>query len=125
MQRGMNSKVELFAARLTAYETKLKYLSPESILREKRQYAADLEERLCASMEYKLTEKRHELAVWIQRFEGLSPLKKLNGGYAFVSAPSGHAVTEISQVKKGDRLSIAVTDGTIEAVADSIRREER
>ena len=76
-------------------------------------------------MECRLTEKRHELAVWIQRFEGLSPLKKLNGGYAFVSAPNGHAVTKISQVKKGDRLSIAVTDGTIEAVADSIRREER
>ena len=125
LQRGMNSKVELFAARLTAYETKLKYLSPESMLREKRQYAADLEERLRSSMECRLTEKRHELAVWIQRFEGLSPLKKLNGGYAFVSAPNGHAVTKISQVKKGDRLSIAVTDGTIEAVADSIRREER
>lgn len=125
LQRGMNSKVELFAARLTAYETKLKYLSPESMLREKRQYAADLEERLRSSMECRLTEKRHELAVWIQRFEGLSPLKKLNGGYAFVSASNGHAVTKISQVKKGDRLSIAVTDGTIEAVADSIRREER
>lgn len=125
LQRGMNSKVELFAARLTAYETKLKYLIPESMLREKRQYAADLEERLRSSMECRLTEKRHELAVWIQRFEGLSPLKKLNGGYAFVSAPNGHAVTKISQVKKGDRLSIAVTDGTIEAVADSIRREER
>ena len=55
---------------------RLKYLNPESVLREKRQHAADLEERLRSSMEHKLTEKRHELAVWIQRFEGLSPLKK-------------------------------------------------
>lgn len=36
-----------------------------------------------------------------------------------------HAVTEISQVKKGERLSVAVTDGVIEAVVDSIREEER
>ena len=122
LQSAMNSKTELFAERLKAYETKLKYLNPESVLREKRQHAA---ERLRSSMEHKLTEKRHELAVWIQRFEGLSPLKKLNGGYAFVSDTDGHAVTEISQVKKGERLSVAVTDGVIEAVVDSIREEER
>ena len=125
LQSAMNSKTELFAERLKAYETKLKYLNPESVLREKRQHAADLEERLRSSMEHKLTEKRHELAVWIQRFEGLSPLKKLNGGYAFVSDTDGHAVTEISQVKKGERLSVAVTDGVIEAVVDSIREEDR
>ena len=86
---------------------------------------SELEECLRSSMEQKLTEKRHELAIWIQRFEGLSPLRKLNGGYAFVSDSDGHAVTEISQIKKGDRISIAVTDGVIEAVADRIRKEER
>ena len=125
LQRGMDSKVELFAERLRAFELKFKYLNPESMLREKRIYAADMEERLNAAIERKLTEKRHELAVWIQRFEGLSPLRKLNGGYSFVSGADGHAITSITQVKKGDRLSIAVTDGVIEAVADSSRREER
>ena len=125
LQRAMNSKTELFAAKLKAYENRFQYLSPESMLREKRQYASELEECLCSSMKQKLTEKRHELAIWIQRFEGLSPLRKLNGGYAFVSDLGGHAVTEISQIKKGDRISIAVTDGVIEAVADRIRKEER
>ena len=125
LQRAMNSKTELFAAKLKAYEHRFQYLSPESMLREKRQYASELEECLRSSMEQKLTEKRHELAIWIQRFEGLSPLRKLNGGYAFVSDSDGHAVTEISQIKKGDRISIAVTDGVIEAVADRIRKEER
>ena len=125
LQRAMNSKTELFAAKLKAYENRFQYLSPESMLREKRQYASELEECLRSSMEQKLTEKRHELAIWIQRFEGLSPLRKLNGGYAFVSDSGGHAVTEISQIKKGDRISIAVTDGVIEAVADRIRKEER
>ena len=125
LQRAMNSKTALFSARLKSYETRFQYLSPESMLREKRQYASDMEERLRSFMEQKLTEKRHELAIWIQRFEGLSPLRKLNGGYAFVSDEGGHAVTEISQIKKGDRISIAVTDGVIEAVADRIRKEER
>ena len=122
LQRAMNSKTELFAARLKSYETRFQYLSPESMLREKRQHASELEECLRSSMEQKLTEKRHELAIWIQRFEGLSPLRKLNGGYAFVSDSDGHAVTEISQIKKGDRISIAVTDGVIEAVADRTGR---
>ena len=80
LQRAMNSKTELFAAKLKAYENRFQYLSPESMLREKRQYASELEECLRSFMEQKLTEKRHELAIWIQRFEGLSPLRKLNGG---------------------------------------------
>ena len=42
-----------------------------------------------------------------------------------MSDPNGHAVTKISQIKKGDRISVAVTDGVIEAVADRIRKEER
>lgn len=35
LQRAMNSKTELFAAKLKAYENRFQYLSPESMLREK------------------------------------------------------------------------------------------
>ena len=48
-------------------------------------------------------------------FHGLSPLRKLNQGYSYVSDKEGKTLTSVSQVKQGDGLLIYVTDGTIEA----------
>lgn len=123
--RAMEARLQLYRTRLASLETRFEYLSPESRLRENRQYLSDMQENLERLMSGKLEACRHELAVWIQRFQGLSPLGRLNSGYAYVSDSDGHTVTEASQVQPGDRLFIAVTDGTIEAVADHIRREDR
>lgn len=123
--RAMEARIQLYRTRLASLETRFEYLSPESRLRENRQYLSDMQENLERLMSGKLEAYRHELAVWIQRFQGLSPLERLNSGYAYVSDSDGHTVTKASQVQPGDRLFIAVTDGTIEAVADHIRREDR
>nr|WP_294679672.1 exodeoxyribonuclease VII large subunit [uncultured Blautia sp.] len=123
--RAMEARIQLYRTRLASLETRFEYLSPESRLRENRQYLSDMQENLERLMSGKLEAYRHELAVWIQRFQGLSPLGRLNSGYAYVSDSDGHTVTKASQVQPGDRLFIAVTDGTIEAVADHIRREDR
>lgn len=123
--RAMEARIQLYRTRLASLETRFEYLSPESRLRENRQYLSDMQENLERLMSGKLEAYRHELAVWIQRFQGLSPLGRLNSGYAYVSDSDGHTVTKASQVQPGDRLFIAVTDGTIEAVADYIRREDR
>lgn len=123
--RAMEARIQLYRTRLASLETRFEYLSPESRLRENRQYLSDMQENLERLMSGKLEAYRHELAVWIQRFQGLSPLGRLNSGYAYVSDSDGHTVTKASQVQPGDRLFIAVTDGTIEAVAEHIRREDR
>ena len=70
-------------------------------------------------MEQKIKEKRHRLSLYLERFNGLSPLRKLNQGYAYVSDKEGKTLTSVSQVKKGDGLLIYVTDGTIEAVVQN------
>lgn len=123
--RAMEARIQLYRTRLASLENRFEYLSPESRLRENRQYLSDMQENLERLMSGKLEAYRHELAVWIQRFQGLSPLGRLNSGYAYVSDSDGHTVTKASQVQPGDRLFIAVTDGTIEAVAEHIRREDR
>ena len=123
--RAMEARIQLYRTRLASLESRFEYLSPESRLRENRQYLSDMQENLERLMSGKLEAYRHELAVWIQRFQGLSPLGRLNSGYAYVSDSDGHTVTKASQVQPGDRLFIAVTDGTIEAVAEHIRREDR
>jgi len=42
-------------------------------------------------------------------------LKKLSGGYGFVTDSRGNAVRSIGQTGTGDRIGISVRDGRIEA----------
>ena len=94
---------------------RLLHASPEYQLREKKQYAADLEERLKRSMDQKLTDRKHKIALYAERLDGVSPLKKLQQGYSYTEASDGKALRSVSQVAPSDLLLIHVTDGTIQA----------
>ena len=82
--------------------------SPEYQLREKKQYAADLEERLKRSMDQKLTDRKHKIALYAERLDGVSPLKKLQQGYSYTEASDGKALRSVSQVAPSDLLLIHV-----------------
>lgn len=125
LRRAMWGKLELKRSRLGQYQVRMQYLNPENRLRENRLYLIDLEEQIKASMERRVQEYRHALGIYLERFTGLSPLRKLNQGYSYVSDAEGKAVTSTEQVKNGDLLEVAVTDGTIDAQVLSVRREDR
>ena len=113
--RVMRDKIEFQRIRLGQYQMRLKYLSPESRLRDNRQTLADLDDALRRAMNDKIQQYRHRLGIYLERYQGLSPLAKLNQGYSFVADREGRAVTSVSQVHTGDRVDISVTDGVIRA----------
>ena len=123
LHRAMWGKTELFRERLLSYQTKLSYVSPQNRLREDRQRMISLEEALEKTMNLKIKEERQRLSVYLERFSGLSPLKKLNQGYSYVANEKGKTVTSVDGIKEKDRLFISVTDGTIETEVSSIRKE--
>ena len=122
-QRDMREKIEFQRVRLGQYQMRLKYLSPESRLRDRRQALVDFEDTLRRAMDNKLQLYRHRLGIYLERYQGLSPLAKLNQGYSFVADTDGRGITSVSQVKPGDRVEISVTDGVIQAEVSDSRRE--
>ena len=122
-QRDMREEIEFQRGRLGQYQMRLKYLSPESRLRERRQALVDFEDTLRRAMDNKLQQYRHRLGIYLERYQGLSPLAKLNQGYSFVADTDGRGITSVSQVKPGDRVEISVTDGVIQAEVSDSRRE--
>ena len=122
-QRDMREKIECQRVRLGQYQMRLKYLSPESRLRDRRQALVDFEDTLRRAMDNKLQQYRHRLGIYLERYQGLSPLAKLNQGYSFVADSDGRGITSVSQVKPGDRVEISVTDGVIQAEVSDSRRE--
>lgn len=123
-QRGMKDQVEYCRVRLEQYQMHLKYLSPEGRLRDNRQRMTDFDDILRRAMNDKLQQYRHRLGIYLERYQGLSPLAKLNQGYSFVSDENGRGITSVSQVQAGDRMEISVTDGVIRAEVLDSRREE-
>lgn len=124
LRRGMQARVDLYNLRLEQEKLRFQYLSPESRLREKRQILLDYENAVRGAMEWKIRENRHRLGIFLERYKGLSPLGKLNQGYAFVSDQKGCAVKSVSQARTGEMLDISVTDGVIEARITGTRKEK-
>ena len=113
MDQAMNHKIHLLRKELETYELRIKALSPAQQLLEKRTLAADLANQLELSMKNNLREKRFLLQMYIEKLNGLSPLKKLNQGYSFVADMKGRAITSIEKVNIEDELTIHVTDGEV------------
>ena len=123
-RRDMRERIEYQKVRLEQYKLRLKYLSPESRLRDDRQILADYDDALRSAMKNKLQQYRHRLGIYLERYQGMSPLAKLNQGYSFVADQDGRGITSVEQVKPGDRVEISVTDGVIRAEVFDSRREE-
>lgn len=106
-------------------EMRLKYLSPANRIREKRTYSIQLEERLENWMQTILRDRRHTLALYIERMKAVSPLEKLNSGYSYVEAADGKTIRSVTQVREGDSLRIRVSDGMIDAKVEQVQQGER
>lgn len=84
-------------------------------MRQKRQYVTDMEDKLSRQWERILNEKKHRLQLLAGRLDGLSPLKRLSGGFAYVADEKGMRVDRAEMVKPGDVLEITWRDGSVRA----------
>ena len=90
--------------------------SPEAYLEQRQKALAYLQARLVAAQEKGLSVAKQRFYTQAAKLEAMSPLKVLLRGYAMVQNDSQQVVRSVSQVKENDRISISVSDGTIQAV---------
>lgn len=115
MRRSVLQKVRDARGKAGQLSIKLGHVHPRQKLNEKRQFAAELEDKIRMQMAEQIKDRRHRLAVWAERMKGLSPLDKLSKGFSYVQGPDKKAVTSTKGVRQGDKLDIYVTDGIVKA----------
>ena len=125
LYRQMNRVLRRKKQQAEQMEMRLKYLSPANRIREKRTYSIQLEERLENRMQTILRDRRHTLALYIERMKAVSPLEKLNSGYSYVEAADGKNIRSVTQVREGDSLRIRVSDGLIDAKVEQVQQGDR
>ncbi len=93
---------------------KLEKMNPQKVLFDKRQQLDTDTDRLKMLIGRKLMFEKHRLALAAERLNGMSPLKKLESGFAYVSS-GGKNIKSIEQAAQGETLDITVCDGQIRA----------
>lgn len=97
--------------------------SPQSQLNERRQYLEDARVKMARQMEKKVSDLRHRLELVCSRMDGLSPLKKISGGYGFVTDADGKRVETVTGLQAGDTLTVRLPDGRVEAEIREVYQE--
>jgi len=112
---AMMNKIELYRQKTEHYSLKLRLVSPRGRLDSKRKELEINREKLKKLMQNRLLASKHQLAVNASRLEGLSPLKRLEAGYAYMTDGAGHNVKSVEEIEVGASYKIRVTDGTVTA----------
>ena len=123
MNRSMTGTIRINRLRLKELDVRLSYLHPRHKLQDQQQRLIELEEELRTLMRDRVKEARHRLAIQIEKLNGLSPVRKLNQGFAYVEEADGGVVKSIRQVEKGDELTVYVTDGLIRTSVKAVLKK--
>ena len=134
LERLVSERVSRERQRLKQDQMRIGYLNPISRLREQKIYAescrdklnavikikisdarrrADVSGRLCSLMKNKITDEKHRIQLDAGKLDGLSPLKRLAGGYTYTEDESGHRIKSAGDVCIGQMMITTLSDGTI------------
>ena len=125
LEAAMEQIMALCRQRVDSYARVFRHLNPQSRLNDRRQRLMEVEDRLRLGMERRIEQAKSELAIRTQQLEGVSPLRQLERGYAYVSDENGHGVASAEHVTGGQHLFLDVKDGMIESEVTAIQKQKR
>lgn len=94
-------------------------ISPQQVIQQKKSHLQKQELYLQTALKNKITQLKYKIENSMSLLDSLSPLKVVDRGYA-IATLNNVVVKSIKQVKKGDIVSIRVTDGEIETEVKNI-----
>ena len=118
----ISSRLSLYNSMLEKYESKLNLLNPRQRLENQNQYLSELYDRLKKNIENKYNHTFHRFEILSVRLDGLSPTAKLINGFGYIEKDD-RAVTDIQDVKSGDKINITIKNGRIQTVVENVSED--
>ena len=120
--QAMDGRMALYEGRLEAAKLKLELLSPASVLKEQRTRLADLSGRMRQQTETLLFIRQQRFYLLSEKLDALSPLKKLQGGYAYVTDQDGAPLRGVDSAAKGNLLTLTLSDGRVRTTVTEVEK---
>ena len=73
----------------------------------------------------KLTASRHGLELRAGRLDASSPLRRISGGYGYITGEDGKAIRSISEVQEGGSIRTRLRDGSFTSTVNAVERTEK
>lgn len=122
--RALSDNLEDKRRRTETYAMRLKYLSPVSLLNDRRIQLDKKRERLDSLFGDMLKAYRHTLEIYSSRLHGVSPLERLSQGYSYAANEKGENVSSVRDTYAGDTVTITVRDGLIVSEVKEVIQNE-
>jgi len=123
MQRALARLVEARKVALARIEPRLSALHPGRVIVRERTELERYEQRLLHSARKALSLRAGALSGLAGRLDAMSPLKVLGRGYAIATLANGHALRSVDEVAVGERITVRLERGRLDAEVTA-RREE-
>lgn len=123
LKQSMDHTLKVRKLELQKYMVLLQHVSPEDVLRQKRLYLAECQDRMHGLMEKRLVETKHRLALYAEEMKGLSPLQKLQSGYTYTADEQGGHIDSVERLQQGQHLTLTFADGQAGVTVDTINRQ--
>ena len=120
--QGVRKKVDALRERLDFYASRRVMTAPTAALDMRRLELDRLRERLIAAQEQKNSQSRQRFVRLTASLEAMSPLRVLTRGYAIASDSDGACVRSVSQLQKGDRIRLRLSDGRADCLVESLEK---
>lgn len=108
--------------KLLIYSNAISKKSPENTLIKLRERLNRYEEHLLSIMDEDLKKNRYRLNIIYSNLDGLSPLKKLSGGFSYIRDEEGRAIKSVDELSKNEIIEAEFMDGHIKAQVIEIEK---
>lgn len=124
IQKWMDVQIASYQHRVEQYRIRINLLSPKNQLKRQQMQLIQLQNGLEAAIQKKTERYAHKLELYIQKLHGLSPSAKLTGGYGYIIGQDGSPLRSVEQAQMGEKLSVYLSDGKIQAQIMEIQKED-
>ncbi|MFP4698402.1 MAG: exodeoxyribonuclease VII large subunit [Eubacteriales bacterium] len=123
LNNSLYRKFDELKNQLKHIQLRVNYVNPIYKIQEHQQFLIDLENRMKVALNNKVKDYNYRVKLLNDKIKALSPISRLQKGYAFVSDTKGNIIKSIEQVENQQPLILQLLDGKIEVkVKNKINR---
>ena len=95
--------------------------SPDGYIQQRQKSLELLTNRLVSAQTNQLNRKHQQYIALTAKLDAMSPLKVLTRGYAMAQTQGGDVLKSVSQVERGERITVSLSDGNLSATVMDIK----